>query len=66
MIRMDSYLRNVISVLHCEQGVSYKRIAEEIGIKQDSIGKWMRGKFGLSEKHQRLLYNKIMNGDFVR
>ena len=48
---MDSYLRNVISVLHCEQGVSYKRIAEEIGIKQDSIGKWMRGKFGLSEKH---------------
>lgn len=48
---MDSYLRNAISVLHCVQGVSYKRIAEEIGIKQDSISKWMRGRFGLSKEH---------------
>jgi hypothetical protein len=52
---MDDYLRKECKLLKALQGVSYKELAENLEIRQDSFYCWLKGYFSLGfEKQQRL------------
>ena len=40
---MDEYLRNECKYLKCYKGITYKQLADSIGIKQDSFYNWLKG-----------------------
>lgn len=45
----DDILRHQVKLLKALQGVSYKQIAEEIGIKPDSLCSWLRCNYSFSD-----------------
>lgn len=44
-----------VRLLKALHKVSYKAIAEELGIKTNSLYNWMRGSYSLSQKRQEAL-----------
>ena len=45
----DDILRHQVKLLKVLQGISYKEIAERIGIKPDSLGSWLRFNYNFSD-----------------
>lgn len=45
----DDILRHQVKLLKALQGISYKEIAERIGIKPDSLGSWLRCNYNFSD-----------------
>ena len=56
---MNEYLRKEVGFLHGYNHITYKRLADEIGVKEDTISKWTRHKFNFSRKNQLALYHAI-------
>lgn len=45
----DDILRHQVKLLKALQGISYKEIAERIGIKPDSLSSWLRCNYNFSD-----------------
>ena len=45
---MDDFLRNECKYLKCYKGITYKQLADSIGIKQDSFYNWLKGYYDFS------------------
>ena len=56
---MNEYLRKEVGLLHGYNHITYKRFADEIGVKEDTISKWTRRKFNFSRKRTR--FKRIYN-----
>ena len=52
---MDEELRKEVRLLKALQNISYKEIAELLGIKQDSLYSWLKGYYDFGTfKHNHL------------
>lgn len=49
---MDELLRNECKYLKCYKDISYKQIADQLGIKQDSFYNWLKGYYSFSYKRR--------------
>ena len=58
---MNNELRKQVKLLKALQGISYKKIAEYLEIKVDSLYSWLRGNYDFSEKRLSMLQNVITN-----
>ena len=57
----DEELRKSVKmfkVLHC---ITYKQIADDLGIKQRSMYNWLAGQFNFSSSRKRKLYRYLNN-----
>jgi transposase len=52
---MDEFLRNECKYLKCYQGITYKEIADYLGIKQDSFYNWLKGYYDFGYKRRTQL-----------
>ena len=56
----DDELRIKVKMFKASYNITYKQIAEELGIKQRSIYNWLNGGFEFSDRRKRQL-NKYIN-----
>ena len=57
----DEDLRKEVKMFKVIHNVSYKQIADELGIKQRSIYNWLAGQFDFSSSKKRRLYKYLMS-----
>ena len=58
---MNNELRKQVKLLKALQGITYKELAEYLGIKVNSLYSWLRGNYDFSEKRLSMLQNIITN-----
>lgn len=58
---MDDILRNKCKYLKAFKGISYKRMAEALDIKQDSFYSWLKGYYDFSIERSMRLQSFIDN-----
>lgn len=56
---MNEDLRTEVKLLKAMQGITYKELAEDLEIRQDSFSNWLRGKYELGLEKQKLLAELI-------
>ena len=56
---MNEDLRNEVKLLKAMQGITYKELAEDLEIRQDSFSNWLRGKYELGLEKQKLLQDLV-------
>lgn len=61
---MDNRLRQEVKLLKVYKNVSYKQLAEDLGIKTKSFYNWLHGEYSFSDKTAERLHNILcsMNG----
>lgn len=52
-------LRQECRVIKALYNISYKEIAEKLGIKQDSLYAWLRGMYEFSDERSKQLTNLL-------
>lgn len=55
----DEILRQKVRLLKAQEQITYKEIADTIGIKQRSMYNWIAGQYDFSSSKKRLLYNYL-------
>ena len=55
----DDTLRKKVRLLKAQEQITYKEIADAIGIKQRSMYNWIAGQYDFSSSKKRLLSNYL-------
>ena len=58
-ISMDNTLRQEVKLLKAYKNVSYKQLAEQLGIKTKSFYNWLHGEYDFSERTAERLQNVL-------
>lgn len=56
---MNENLRQEVKLLKAMQGITYKELAEDLEIRQDSFCNWLRGRYDLGLEKQKHLQEII-------
>lgn len=57
---MNRYLRKKCKLIKSFNNITYKQMAKEIGIKEDSFYNWIKERYDLGTEKQQLLYNYVI------
>lgn len=57
---MNRYLRKKCKLIKVFNNITYKQMAKEIGIKEDSFYNWIKEKYDLGEEKQKILYKYVI------
>lgn len=55
----DEELRTSVKMFKVLHNITYKQLADELGIKQRSMYNWLAGQFDFSDSKKRKLYKYI-------
>lgn len=58
-ISMDNTLRQEVKLLKAYKNVSYKQLAEQLGIKTKSFYNWLHGEYDFSERTAERLHSVL-------
>lgn len=58
---MDNTLRQEVKLLKVYKNVSYRQLAEQLGIKTKSFYNWLHGEYDFSERTANKLHNICMD-----
>ena len=56
---MNEYLRKKCKLIKAFNNITYKQIARDTGINEDSFYNWIRGKYNLGVQKQKILYDYV-------
>lgn len=62
---MDNTLRQEVKLLKVYKNISYRQLAEQLGIKTKSFYNWLHGEYSFSDRTAERLHSIVcsMNGE---